>query len=212
MSLITDIKALTPIQKNQQFMSFYLLFVNALLIATTTLFYVDLFGADGMILKSYIASVYGLVLLIPALGKWAQSNPLRTFKVALLLEVMSIVSYVLVTLDYYAMYFLPLASAFILSSGLIMRPILTQVSSIVTNGCAHYSLVSSKMDSIYTSIGAGVGILFVLFDVPNTVSIITLALALGMSRLYRKRVLEAIYNNDNTETNSVLIGTLKSAS
>lgn len=177
-------------------MSFYLLFVNALMVAVTTLLYVELFEAEGMVLKTYIASVYGLIILIPALGKWAQQSPMTTFKVALFMEVLSIGAYVLVSLDMYAVYLLPLASALILSSNLIMKPILTQVSSIVTNGCAHYSLVSSKLDAVYTAVGAGVGILFILFDIPNTLSIIVLFASLLMARLYRKRVLEEVYADE----------------
>lgn len=196
MSLISDIKALSRLQKNQQIMSFYLLFVNALMVAVTTLLYVELFEAEGMVLKTYIASVYGLIILIPALGKWAQQSPMTTFKVALFMEVLSIGAYVLVSLDMYAVYLLPLASALILSSNLIMKPILTQVSSIVTNGCAHYSLVSSKLDAVYTAVGAGVGILFILFDIPNTLSIIVLFASLLMARLYRKRVLEEVYADE----------------
>jgi len=115
MSLVTEVKRLSPLQRNQQIMSFYLLFVNALLVATTTLMYVDLFGADGMVLKTYIASIYSLILLVPALGKWSQTSPMRTFKVALAMEVLSIVAYILVSLDFYAMYLLPIASALILS-------------------------------------------------------------------------------------------------
>lgn len=196
MSLISDINTLSRLQKNQQIMSFYLLFVNALLVAVTTLLYVDLFGAQGMVLKTYIASVYGLIILIPALGTWAQQSPMTTFKVALFMEILSISAYTFVSFDVYPMYLLPVASALILSSGLIMRPILTQVSSIVTNGCAHYSLVSSKLSAIYTAIGAGIGIVFVLFDVPNTLSIVVLFVSLMMARLYRKRVLEEVYTTD----------------
>lgn len=202
MSLINEVKQLSPLQRNQQIMSFYLLFVNALLVATTTLLYVDLFGADGMVLKTYIASIYSLILLVPALGKWSQKSPMRTFKVALTMEVLSVGAYILVSLDVYAMYLLPIASALILSGGLIMRPILTQVSSIVTNGCAHYSLVSSKLDAIYTAIGAGVGVLFIFFDIPNTISIIVLAASLVMARLYRKRVLTEIYQPDEMHSDS----------
>tara|TARA_B100000749_G_scaffold280565_1_gene277292 strand:- start:2361 stop:2636 length:276 start_codon:yes stop_codon:yes gene_type:complete len=83
-----------------------------------------------------------------------------------------------------------------------MRPILTQVSSIVTNGCAHYSLVSSKLDAIYTAVGAGVGVLFIFFDIPNTISIVVLAASLVMARMYRKRVLTEVYQSDEMESDS----------
>jgi len=74
----------------------------------------------------------------------------------------------MVSQSIYAPVMLLTSSFLIFASNLLMNPILNQVESIVTDGCAQYSLLKSKMNGIYTAVGAGVGAAFVLFDVPMT--------------------------------------------
>ena len=68
--------ALSPLRRSQQIMSFYLLLVNALLGAAIVMLYVDLFNADGLVLKNCALSVLGLAIFIPALGKMAKEHPM----------------------------------------------------------------------------------------------------------------------------------------
>jgi len=198
MSLFYQFLELSALRKNQQFMSFYLLFVNTLLVACTATFYIDLFGTEGLILKGYIISVFGLILLLPMMGKYIQNDPLLTFKIALGFEVISMVGYLMVANDYYPHIALPIATLTLVSSGLIMRPILTQVDSIVTNGCKDYSMLKSRLDALYTAIGAMVGAIFILTNVPPYLSLLVLNTSLITARIYRKRVLDEVYNKNHT--------------
>ena len=65
MNLIKEVAALSPLRRNQQIMSFYLLFVNALLGAAIVMLYVDLFNADGLVLKTmrcqYLALLFSFL-------------------------------------------------------------------------------------------------------------------------------------------------------
>jgi len=102
MSLIKEFRALTPLRRNQQIMSFFLLFVNALMLATSMTFYVDLFGSEGLILKNYAFSLLGLLILIPFLGRFAISKPLLTFRIGIAMEVISCAGYFMVSQSIYA--------------------------------------------------------------------------------------------------------------
>jgi hypothetical protein len=206
MSVIQEVKSLSPLRKNQQIMSFFLLFVNAMLIAVTTSLYIKAFGTEGLILKDYAISLYGLILFIPILGKLAMQYPLRAFTVALFLEAASVIAYFLVSKSFHEHLLLPIATLCIISSSLIMRPILVQVDSLVTNGCSNYSLLKSKLDALYTSIGALFGGYCIFANVSISFSIIIYATSLVMARYYRKKVLDEIFNTPKVlepETNLV---------
>jgi len=193
MQIINEIKALSTLRKNQQLMSFYMLFVNALIIACTATFYVEFFGSEGLILKDYAVSLLGLMLFIPMFGRFATSKPLRTFTIAVVLELLSVTGYLLTSLGVAPEMCLIVATYCIVQSGVIMRPINTQVDSIVTAGSASYSLLKSKLDALYTAISAAVGASFVLLGVSKTATVAMLAASLICSRYYRKRVLKEIY-------------------
>lgn len=198
MTLWKEFGALSPLRKNQQIMSFFLLFVNALLLAVSTIFYVDLFDSDGLILKNYAVSLLGLLILVPALGKIAIKRPLATFHFSVCLEALSCIGYFLVAQDVYAPVMLLTASFLIFFSNLLMKPILTQVDSVVTNGCGTYSLLKSKMDNIYIAIGALIGVLFIVLSVPTMFAVIAYSAALGFARYYRHKVLTEIYTDAQT--------------
>jgi hypothetical protein len=79
-----------------------------------------------------------------------------------------------------------------------MKPILTQVDSIVTNGCGNYSLLKSKMDNIYIAIGALTGVVFIILSVPTIFAVIAYSAALGFARYYRHKVLTEVYTGTDT--------------
>tara|TARA_Y100001936_G_scaffold250315_1_gene302778 strand:- start:451 stop:1089 length:639 start_codon:yes stop_codon:yes gene_type:complete len=199
MSIISEIKELSELRKNQQIMSFYLLFVNALMLAISTKFYIALFTGDGLILKNYAISLLGLLILVPAIGKFAIDRPILTFRISVVLEAFSCLGYFLTSFSIFAELSLVTASFLVFASGLIMRPIYTQMDSIVTNGCKNYSLLKSKLDGLYTAIGAFVGAMFILLDIPTVAAISLLTITLGMARYYRNKVVNEIYSNESSE-------------
>tara|TARA_R110001583_G_scaffold174017_2_gene328224 strand:+ start:4148 stop:4795 length:648 start_codon:yes stop_codon:yes gene_type:complete len=193
MNILDEVKGLSPLRKNQQLVVFYMLFVNAMIIACTATFYVEFFGSDGLILKDYAISVLGLMLFIPVFGRFSTSKPLRTFKIALTLEFVSVVGYLMTSIGVAPQACLIVASYCVVQSGIIMRPINTQVDSLVTAGCADYSLLKSKLDALYTAVGAAVGASFLLLGASKVTVVIMLGISLACSRYYRKRVLVEIY-------------------
>ena len=199
MSIYCDFTSLTPLRKHQQIMAFFLIFVNAMMIAITTILYIEVFGAEGMILKNYAISLYGLILLVPMFGRFAIANPLTAFKIAIAFEILSIVCYLFANNSVAETVTLPLGSVFVISSGLLMRPILTQAESIVTAGCGEYSLLKAKLDSVYTAIGAFFGGFMVLMATPITVMIGLFAFTLIFARYYRKLVLDEIFGEQATD-------------
>ena len=65
--IVKEIGQLSDLRRHQQLMSFYMLFVAALLLAFTDKLYIELFGAEGLIYKDYFISLFGLVALIKIL-------------------------------------------------------------------------------------------------------------------------------------------------
>jgi hypothetical protein len=193
MGVIEELRSLSPLRKNQQQAGFYLLFVNALIIACTASFYVKEFGSEGLVLKDYAVSLLALMLFVPLFGRLVTAKPLNTFKVAVGLEVMSVIGYFMTSLGVMPKVSLLAASFCVVQAGIIMRPTLNQVDSIVTNGSACYSLLKSKLDALYMAVGAMVGASFLLLEVSKTITVLVLGVSLLCSRFYRKRVLNEIY-------------------
>lgn len=204
MNFIQQLRELSPLRRNQQKMAFCLLFVNALLGATSVTLYVELFTSDGLVIKNYIVSVAGLALFIPVLGRVTTTHPLQVFYVCIGLEIISMIAWYGVLFSPYPHPSLLLASATIVGSNLAMSPILKQVDSIVTDGCAHYSLLSTRLSAAYTALAAGIGSAFVYFSLPLSVNVTVFACALFMARYYRMLVLKGIYRpteaTDNIDT------------
>jgi hypothetical protein len=60
-------------------------------------------------------------------------------------------------------------------------------------------LLKSKLDGLYTAIGAFVGAMFILLEVPTVAAISLLTITLGMARYYRNKVVNEIYSNESSE-------------
>lgn len=202
MIFIDQLRALSPLRRNQQKMAFCLLFVNALLGATSITLYVDLFTSDGLIVKNYIVSVAGLALFVPLLGRMTTTRPLQVFYTCVVLEGISMLAWYATLYSPYPHVALGIASAAIVSAGLAMSPILKQVESIVTDGCADYSLLSTRLSAAYTALAALIGAAFVYYSLPLVVNVTVFSLALAMARYYRKRVLDDIYGQPQPDTNN----------
>lgn len=193
MNLIQQAKSLSPLRKNQQLMAFYMLFVAALMIAIIAKQYISIFGAEGIVLKDYALSLYGLILLFPFLGKWVTQNPMKTFHISIVLEIIATIGYYLSTKNYYPEHILIISTFILVTSNLIMNPLVTKVDSQVIDGCAEYSLFKTKLSSIYTALGALFGGFILLFDVSVELSIFIVLTLLPISRYYRNKVFKEIY-------------------
>ena len=189
MNLIQQAKSLSPLRKNQQLMAFYMLFVAALMIAVIAKQYISLFGAEGIVLKDYALSLYGLILLFPFLGKWVTQNPMKTFHIS----ITATIGYYFSTKNFYPEHILVISTFILVTSNLIMNPLVTKVDSQVINGCADYSLFKTKLSSIYTALGALFGGFILLFNVSVELSILTVLALLPISRYYRNKVFKEIY-------------------
>lgn len=198
MNLYKEAKNLSQIRKNQQLMTFYMLFVAALMIAVIAKQYISIFGAEGVILKDYLISLYGLILLVPFIGKWVTSNPMKTFRYSVILEVIATLGYYISTKGYYPEIILILSTVILISTNLMMCPLITKVDSQVINGEDNYSLFKSKMDSVYTAIGSIFGALILMLNIPLDFTIFFMFTMLFMSRYYRNKVFQEVYQeNEN---------------
>ncbi len=207
--MFQEIKKLSALRKNQQLMSFYMLFVQALLLAYTAKAYVVVFGADGLIAKDYLISLFGLILLIPFLGKTVNKYPIKTFHMAVILEIFAVFCYYLTNIQILPELFLPLGTLILMSSVFIMRPLVTRVDSQVTNACPEYSLLKSKLDQIYIAVGAIFGLAFLGLDISSSFVIPLLIILLLISRYYRNLVFKEIYLGEVSQNSYILVDLVK---
>jgi hypothetical protein len=199
MSLRNDIEELSPLRKNQQLMSFYMLFVASLMLAYTAKTYISVFGANGVILKDYAICLFSLILLIPAFGKIATKYPIKTFYYCVVLEFIAMGGYFIASENLHPEIILPLSTTVLMTSVYALRPIVTRVDSLVTDGCAEYSLIKSKLDSIYLSTGSLFGGLFIIYDISSYITMPLLIISLLASRYYRNLVFNEIYSADENK-------------
>jgi hypothetical protein len=200
MSLLLEIKALSEIRKNQQIMSFYILFANALLIAYTAKAYVINFGAEGLILKDYAISTLGLMLLIPVIGKAINKHPMSVFHLSIALEVLALLGYFLTNKGIHPTIILPISTFILMVSVFLMRPLVNRVNSLIVDGCADYSLLDSKLSAIYTVLGSIFGTAIIYFDISTNYTVILLLVILLVSRFYRNKVFSIVYSEQNKTT------------
>jgi hypothetical protein len=194
MLIISEIKALSEVRKNQQIMTFYILFYHALLIAYTAKAYIINFGAEGLILRDYAISILGLMLLIPIIGKAINKHPLGIFYLSLGLEAVSLLGHFLTHQSIYPTIILPLSTFLLVISIYLMRPLVNRINSLIINGCADYSLLDSKLSAIYTVLGSILGSATIYFDISANYTVILLLITLLISRYYRNKVLSIFYN------------------
>lgn len=205
MSILNEISSLSTIRKNQQLMSFFMLFVATLMVALVAKTYINLFGADGLILKDYSVSIYGLIIFIPFLGKYVNNNPLFIFKISVVLELTSISMYFLANKNILPEFCVIFGTFSLITSNLIMKPLVTRIDSEITNGCPNYSLLKSKLDNLYTALGALFGALILFASIPFEFTIFTICILLLISRFYRNKVFNEIYfNKSNTNKANIL--------
>jgi hypothetical protein len=198
MKILKEISNISNLRKNQQLMSFYMLFVATLLFAFTAKTYYDLFGANGLILKDYSISIYSLIIFIPFIGNYVNKNPLFIFKISVVLELTAITLYFLANKKIQPELCLILGTFFLITSNLIMKPLVTRVDSEITGGCPKYSLLKSKLDILYSALGSVVGGTIVLISVPSEYTITVMVIMILISRYYRNKVFTEIYKEQIT--------------
>ena len=201
--LVKEIKALSPLRKNQQLMTFYMLFVGVILIAFTARLYSELFGIEGLILKDYAISLFGLIILYKKIGETVNKNPMETFKLSVKIEIIALVGYFIANKGFMPEAILIISTVCLISTNLMMKPLIIKVDSQVTQACSEYSVLKAKLDNIYIAFGAFVGGILLLGGIPMEISFCIMIGALIMSRHYRFLVFSEIYKQETNEKEEV---------
>ena len=201
LKLIKEIRELSDLRKHQQLMSFYMLFVGALLLAFTATLYIDLFGSEGLIYKDYFISLFGLVALIKKVGDKSIEDPMATFRFAVKLEFIAMFGYFLANKGFLSEYILIASTICLISANVAMKPLIIKVDSQVTNACSKYSGLKSKLDYFYAALGAVVGGVLFASKLPVELSFCLMVGSLMLSRYYRLLVFKEIYQEEAESIN-----------
>lgn len=193
MSLVTEIKAMTRIQKNQQAMEFYMVFVKALFLLFSAVSYVKHFGAEGLVMKDYAVAIIGLFIIFPFVGRAVKSFPMTVFRYSVVMEIVALLGFYLVSIEIYPEPILLSSSFILVFSNTIMLPLRTQVESIVIGGCPDYSVTTSKLLNIYVGLSAIVGAFTLWLGISTDYIVIALIISILASRYYRNKVFTEVF-------------------
>lgn len=186
-------KRLTQLQKDYVGLTQSLIFINTFLIAFTLIIYSNAVGANGLVIKEYLAAAYGLILVLPFIGRLNKQYPMQCLMVSIVMEFICIGGYIYSVYDSSALYVLFFSTFMLLSANLLSRGMNTKVGSYVIDGCDDFSNFITSVSAACTGLSALFGLVIMYYDVSNTTILIGLIISLIISRHYKMRVFRVVY-------------------
>jgi len=155
---LSELRNLSYIRKHQQIAKCFLAVAAALTAMLTTKTVIDEWGASGAIYNEYIYSILTVTILsIGPLAQYPIHNAIVCSRIAIVSDFIAVLC---CTLAAYGIYRVPLIVTGILCitlTNVLMRSIYGVVESNVVNGEREYSLLDTKLMSLYALVGALLG-------------------------------------------------------
>lgn len=155
---LSELKNLSYVRKHQQISKCFLSIAAALTAMLTTKTVIDQWGASGAIYKEYIYSILTVAILsIGPLARFPINNAVLCSRLAIVSDFISVTC---CTLAAYGIYRVPLIVTGILCiimTNVLMCSIYGVVESNVVSGEREYSLLDTKLLSLYSLTGALIG-------------------------------------------------------
>lgn len=193
--MFNDVRSLSKLQFDYLMISLSIIFINTFLIAITTLMYVSLVGAEGLIIKEYLFAAAGLVLILPYIGRFNKKYPIRSLKITICLDFMWLAGYTYVVYDPTAMWTLFISTSLLVVGNFLCRSLNTKVGSSVINGCDDYSNLLTSTSALCTGLSALIGLLVMYYEVSTYIVMFGLVITSLFNRYYKLQVFPVVYPN-----------------
>ncbi|AFI55381.1 hypothetical protein TSMG0098 [Halocynthia phage JM-2012] len=188
-----NISKLSVIQKDYLWVTLSLIFINTFLIAYTIITYINIVGSQGMVIKEYLVSAFGLILVLPYIGRMNKAYPIRCLKVAIVLEVGCMLGYTYVSFNPEAIYVLFISTFALVCANILSRSMNTKVGSYVVAGCDDYSNLITSYSALCTGVCSLIGLVLMYYEVNVIVVLVLLNVSILVSRHYKLKVFKVVY-------------------
>lgn len=197
MRFFKEFSELTELRKCHLMSMIFGRILNIAIFTVTTFIIIKYFGAKGMIIKEQLIAVSSLALLIGSFASIAGRNPVKFLKFVFILEIISLIGFLVAGMDIYSIYILPLSTATLTITNLMMQSIIKQVDSIVTSGESVFCDYYTQFGAVSGCIGAAIGLTIGFYEISVIpVFILALTMLLGC-RYFRFKTYFIIFGTEN---------------
>jgi len=192
MKIINDLKNLSSLRKYYLAYQFFTKSTNIFLIAITIRLIIDQFGEDGLILKDYAIPVLGLFIFVPFLSNYIIDNARKCFKWIIVVEVFSLLMYIAAEKNFFPEITLILGIVTLTVSNVFVSPLRVKNNSQVVDNDKKYSILSERVNSVFTVLLSSIGALLLIFDIRSDVNIVLTIIFVLLSRFTYLKVLDEL--------------------
>ena len=192
MKIINDLRNLSDLRKYYLAYQFFTKSTNIFLIAITIRLIIDQFGEDGLILKDYAIPVLGLFIFVPFLSNYIIDNARKCFKWIIVVEVFSLLMYIAAEKNFFPEITLILGIVTLTVSNVFVSPLRVKNNSQVVDNDKNYSILSERVNSVFTVLLSSIGALLLIFDIRSDVNILLTIIFVLLSRFTYLKVLDEL--------------------
>ena len=192
MKIINDLRNLSDLRKYYLAYQFFTKSTNIFLIAITIRLIIDQFGEDGLILKDYAIPVLGLFIFVPFLSNYIIDNARKCFKWIIVVEVFSLLMYIAAEKNFFPEITLILGIVTLTVSNVFVSPLRVKNNSQVVDNDKKYSILSERVNSVFTVLLSSIGALLLIFDIRSDVNIVLTIIFVLLSRFTYLKVLDEL--------------------
>ena len=192
MKIINQLSELSPLRKYYLAYQFFTKSTNIFLIAITIRLITGQFGEDGLILKDYMIPVLGLFIFVPFLSNYIIDNARKCFKWIIVVEVFSLLMYIAAEKGIFPEITLILGIVTLTVSNVFVNPLRVKNNSQVVDNDKNYSILSERINSVFTVLLSSIGALLLIFDIRSDVNIVLTIIFVLLSRFTYLKVLDEL--------------------
>lgn len=193
--ILNNLRTLSEIKRNHLWVTQSVIFINTFLIAYTMITYIAAVGSQGIVIKEYLAAAFGLILVLPYIGRLNKTYPIRCLKVSIILEVGCMLGYTYVSFNPESVYILFTSTFALVLGNFISRGMNTKVGSVVIGGCDDYSNLITSMSALVTGVCSLVGMVLMYYEVSIVIILTLLNISILVSRHYKLKVFKEVYKD-----------------
>jgi hypothetical protein len=187
--MITQIKQLSDLRKFYLAYQFFTKATNIFLIAMTISLIFTFFGEKGVIIKDYVVPALSLFIFTPFISGYIIDNPRKAFSWVIAIEVFALVNYCLAEWGYYSQITLLIGLLTLTICNVFVNPLRVKNTSQVVNNDKDYSILSDRINAIFTVTLAAIGVTLVTYDMTTMINIVMTIVCVLLSRFTYMRVL-----------------------
>tara|TARA_R100000664_G_C2759916_1_gene150324 strand:+ start:9810 stop:10400 length:591 start_codon:yes stop_codon:yes gene_type:complete len=190
--MLSQLKELSRLRKYYLAYQFFTKSTNIFLIAITIRLIIDQFGDDGLIVKDYMIPVLGLFIFVPFLSNYIVDNAKSCFKWIIVVEVISLLLYSAAEKGFFPEVTLVMGIVTLTVSNVFVSPLRVKNTSQVVDNDKEYSILSERVNSVFTVLLSGIGLLLLTYGVPSDVNIVLTMIFVLLSRFSYLVVLDEL--------------------